>query len=61
MYDYCCLGAYVIVVVLVQRVVVLSWYCVLVFVVVVRPLFVFEQFRRAKYILSDIRNQINGL
>ena len=37
-----------------------SQYVGLVFVVVVRYLFVFEKFERAKYIRLEIRNQING-
>ena len=37
-----------------------SQYDSLVFVVVVRCLFVFEQFERAKYIRSETRNQINS-
>ena len=41
----------------------LSWcgrYDNLVFVIVVRHLFVFGRFERVKYIRSTIRNQING-
>ena len=50
----------VIVVVFMRRVVVSSQYDDLVFVVVVRRLFVFELFKRVKYIQSETRNQING-
>ena len=49
-----------VVVVLVRRVVVPSQYDDLVFVAVVRCLFVFGRFEQAKYIRSEIRNQING-
>ena len=37
-----------------------SQYDGLVFVVVVRYLFVFERFKQAKYIRSETRNQINS-
>ena len=48
-----------VVAVLVRRVVVLSQYNGLVFVVMVRRLFVFRRFDRAKYIQSKTINQIN--
>ena len=51
---------HVVVVVLVRRMVVSSQYNGLVFIVVVQRLFVFEGFRRAKYIQSETRNQTNG-
>ena len=50
----------VVVVVFVRQVVVSSQYDDLVFVVVVRRLFMFELFKRVKYIQSETRNQING-
>ena len=50
----------VVVVVLVWLVVVSSQYDVLVFVVIMRRLFMFGRFREAKFIRSNIRNQING-
>ena len=49
----------VLVVVLVWLIVVLSKYDLLVFVVVMRRLFMFRRFRQAKYIQSDTTNQIN--
>ena len=55
---YRCFCARVVVVVLVW-VTVSSQYDDLVFVVVVRRLFVFERFERVKYIQSEIRNQVN--
>ena len=45
---------------LVQRVIVLSQYNISIFVVVVRHLFVFERFKRVKYIQSETIYQING-
>ena len=49
------------VVVVLVRVIVSSQHDGLVFVVVVRHLFVFERFERAKYIRSKIRNQIKSI
>ena len=49
-----------IVVVLVRRVVGLSQYDSLVFIVMIRHLCVFRRFEQAKYIRSKTRNQING-
>ena len=46
--------------VLVQQVVVSFQYDGLIFFVMVRRLFVFERFERAKHIRSEIRKQING-
>ena len=42
-----------------KRVIVASHYDCFVFVVMVRHLFVFERFKQAKYIRSEIINQIN--
>ena len=56
----CRLGAVDDCVVLVLRMVVLSQNDVSVFVVMVRRLFMFGQFKRVKYIRSETRNQING-
>ena len=60
MYDCRRLCAHVVVVVLVQRVVVSSQCDNLVFVVVVRRLFVFGLFEWVKYIRSKTINQINS-
>ena len=49
-----------VVVVLMRRVVVLSQYDGLVFVFMVQDLFVFERFKRAKYIQPKTINKING-
>ena len=49
-----------VVIVLVWWVIVSSQYNGLVFVVVVRRLFVFKRFRQIKYIPSKTINQING-
>ena len=49
-----------VIIVLVQQVVVSSHYDGLVFNVLMRHLFMFKRFELAKYIRSEIRNQING-
>ena len=54
------LRACVVVVIVVQRVVVSSQHDVSVFVVMVRCLFMFGQFKRVKYIQSKTINQINS-
>ena len=51
---------HVVVFILVRRVVVSSQYDGLVFVVLMRHLFVFGRFERAKYIRLETINQFNG-
>ena len=59
MYDYRHLYERVTIIVLMRQVVTSSQYDFLVFVAIVRHLFVLERFERTKYIRSKTKNQIN--